>query len=62
MESSRQPKDEAPVQEESTEAGEGAGRFPQSVGELRGDVGSRRNRWDIPLKNKRRDNGNTTED
>ncbi|XP_069021061.1 endoplasmic reticulum-Golgi intermediate compartment protein 2-like isoform X2 [Embiotoca jacksoni] len=43
VESSPEPEDEAPVQEESPEPGEGAGRLPQSVGELRGDVSIRRN-------------------
>lgn len=39
-----EPEDEASVKKESAEPGEGAGRLPQSVRELRGDIGVRRNR------------------
>lgn len=45
-----EPEHEASVQEESPEPGEGAGRLPQGVGELCGDVGVRRNRWDVLLE------------
>lgn len=47
-----EPEHEASVQEESSESGEGAGRFPQGVGQLRGDVGVRRNRWDVAVETK----------
>lgn len=43
VENSREPEDEASVEKESPEPGEGAGRLPQSVRELRGDIGIRRN-------------------
>lgn len=51
-ESCREPEDEASVQEESPEPGEGAGRLPQGPGELRGDHGLRRDRSAVPLESK----------
>lgn len=44
MENCCEREDEASVKKESAEPGEGAGRLPQSVRELRGDIGVRRNR------------------
>lgn len=50
-----EPEDEASVPKESPESGEGAGRLPQSIRELCGDLSIRRNRWDTLLK---KDNNN----
>lgn len=42
--------DEASVEKESSELGEGAGRLSQGVRELRGDVCVGRNRWAVHLE------------
>lgn len=45
-----EPEHEAVDERKSPELGEGAGRLPQGVRQLRGDVGLGGNRWVAPLE------------